>query len=144
MFVMCGSQALVLTVLAACFTLGLLAKAMLVTLPFLLLLLDYWPLRRFAVLPKRLLMRGARPPASVSWLILEKLPLLVLVVATSIATIFAQERALGSGQFLADALAGRERFGHHLDLSAPDGLAGSSGAILSPSQGIHSSLDRHF
>ena len=49
MFVMCGSQALVLPGSAACFTLGLLAKAMLVTLPFLLLLLDYWPLRRFAV-----------------------------------------------------------------------------------------------
>jgi tetratricopeptide (TPR) repeat protein len=31
-----------------CFALGLLTKAMLVTLPFALLLLDYWPLRRFA------------------------------------------------------------------------------------------------
>ena len=35
-----------------------------------------------------------RPPASVSWLILEKLPLLALVVATSIATILSQEQAL--------------------------------------------------
>jgi len=31
----------------ACFTLGLMAKPMLVTLPFVLLLLDYWPLNRF-------------------------------------------------------------------------------------------------
>jgi len=32
----------------ACFALGLMAKPMLVTLPFVLLLLDYWPLERFA------------------------------------------------------------------------------------------------
>ena len=105
-------------VLTACFTLGLLAKAMLVTLPFLLLLLDYWPLRRFAVVAETAVDARARPPASVSWLILEKLPLLALVVATSIATILSQEQALAVGQFLADALAGRKRFGHDLDLSA--------------------------
>ena len=34
--------------LLAVFVLGLLAKSVLVTLPFLLLLLDYWPFRRFA------------------------------------------------------------------------------------------------
>ena len=39
-----------LTVLAT-FALGLLSKAMLVTLPFVLLLLDYWPLQRLARLP---------------------------------------------------------------------------------------------
>ena len=33
--------------MAATFTLGLLSKPMLVTLPVLMLLLDYWPLRRF-------------------------------------------------------------------------------------------------
>jgi len=33
--------------LLVCFALGLMAKPMLVTLPFALLLLDYWPLRRF-------------------------------------------------------------------------------------------------
>lgn len=32
--------------LCGCFTLGLMSKPMLVTLPFVLLLLDYWPLRR--------------------------------------------------------------------------------------------------
>src|SRR5208282_2271790 len=31
-----------------CFTLGLLSKNMLVTLPFVLLLLDYWPLHRLS------------------------------------------------------------------------------------------------
>ena len=83
-------------VLTACFTLGLLAKAMLVTLPFLLLLLDYWPLRRFAVVAETAVDARARPPVSVSRLILEKLPLLALVGATSIATILSQEQALAS------------------------------------------------
>jgi len=32
-----------------CFALGLMSKPMLVTLPFVLLLLDYWPLRRLAL-----------------------------------------------------------------------------------------------
>ena len=30
-----------------CFALGLMAKPMLVTLPFVMLLLDYWPMQRF-------------------------------------------------------------------------------------------------
>ena len=32
-----------------CYVLGLMSKPMLVTLPFVLLLLDYWPLRRFSI-----------------------------------------------------------------------------------------------
>jgi tetratricopeptide (TPR) repeat protein len=82
--------------LSFCFALGLLAKAMLVTLPFLLLLLDFWPLRRFAL--ARQTSDDATTPAasSVSRLVREKLPLLALVIAVSIATVFAQERALVS------------------------------------------------
>ena len=56
------------------FALGLMAKPMLVTTPFLLLLLDYWPLRR--------LQRST---------VLEKIPLLVLSVASGIATLLAQK-----------------------------------------------------
>ncbi len=59
--------------------LGLLAKPMLVTLPFLLLLLDYWPLGRFASL--------ARPPFALIW---EKLPLLALSAASCVVTYLAQ------------------------------------------------------
>jgi protein O-mannosyl-transferase len=81
-------------ILMACFALGLMAKAMLVTLPFLLLLLDYWPLRRFATVSETAADERTCPPVSVAWLILEKAPLLVLVVGDSIATIFSQERAL--------------------------------------------------
>ncbi len=52
------------------FALGLLAKPMLVTLPFVLLLLDYWPLERFSF-------KGDWPGRLLR-LILEKAPLLIL------------------------------------------------------------------
>jgi tetratricopeptide (TPR) repeat protein len=83
-------------ILMACFTLGLMAKAMLVTLPFLLLLLDYWPLRRLAAISETTAGAETCPSVSVRWLILEKVPLCALVVADSIATVFSQERALVS------------------------------------------------
>jgi tetratricopeptide (TPR) repeat protein len=63
------------------FCLSLLAKPMLVTLPLLLLLLDYWPFRRLG-------------PAGVSWrrLVLEKLPMLALAAAMSLVTLDVQTR----------------------------------------------------
>ena len=58
-----------------CFALGLMAKPMLVTLPFVLLLLDYWPLGRL------------RLAAPFCWrLIIEKLPFFVLALGGSIVT----------------------------------------------------------
>ena len=61
---------------AVFFTLGLMCKPMLVTLPFVLLLLDYWPLNRLffkdSTLDRRIL--------------LEKIPLLVLSIIFSVAT----------------------------------------------------------
>jgi tetratricopeptide (TPR) repeat protein len=56
-----------------CFTLGLLAKPMLVTLPFVLLLMDYWPLGRLT-----LEKNGNFSLASLVRLVIEKSPLLVL------------------------------------------------------------------
>ena len=71
------------------FMLGLMAKPMLVPLPFLLLLLDYWPLGRC----EEVVCGGIRRlPASVGRVILEKVPLVVLSVAAGIVTIFAQHR----------------------------------------------------
>lgn len=71
------------------FAVGLMCKPMLVTVPFVLLLLDYWPLNRFATLRDRegqhLKIRG---------LILEKLPLLGLAVGSCVATLFAQTGAM--------------------------------------------------
>jgi tetratricopeptide (TPR) repeat protein len=61
--------------------LGLMSKPMLVTLPFVFLLWDYWPLGR--------LRPGA--PISPARLALEKLPFLVLSAASSTATLVAQE-----------------------------------------------------
>lgn len=69
------------------FALGLMAKPMLVTLPFVLLLLDYWPLRRVPL---------GTPPSEnqrpVSQLVLEKLPLLALAITSSVVTIVTQQR----------------------------------------------------
>jgi len=64
--------------MAILFTCGLLSKPVFVTVPLVLLFLDYWPLRRFE---QRLAIRG---------LILEKIPLLILSLAVSAATITGQ------------------------------------------------------
>src|SRR5258705_1606495 len=64
--------------------LGLLAKPMLVTWPFVMLLLDYWPLQRFRkseVRSQKSVVRG---------LVIEKIPLLVLVAASAGITSVAQ------------------------------------------------------
>ena len=71
------------------FALGLMAKPMLVTLPFVLLLLDYWPLRRFGSQNDK-----RRGKAWAGWkLIWEKTPLLVLVAASSVVTYIVQEKS---------------------------------------------------
>ena len=73
----CGTGNYLLVVLM--FGLGLMAKPMLVTLPCVLLLLDYWPLKRF-------------DKFSIKWLIVEKIPLFVLAAGSSIITFFVQQK----------------------------------------------------
>src|SRR6266513_3795529 len=82
------------------FALGLMSKPMLVTLPFLLLLLDYWPLHRFEK-PSS----AKSKSKSRSWLdrqsiprqlILEKIPLLALSAGSCVATLLAQSQRVGS------------------------------------------------
>ncbi len=73
---------------AALFALGLASKPMVITFPFLLLLVDYWPLQRLPVPP-------VRESARSFWrafgrLVLEKSPLFLLVVASGWITIYAQ------------------------------------------------------
>jgi tetratricopeptide (TPR) repeat protein len=63
---------------------------MLVTLPFVLLLLDYWPLRRIGPETDSA-GKKFRVPREV---VLEKLPLLGLAAASCVATIFAQQTAI--------------------------------------------------
>jgi Flp pilus assembly protein TadD len=67
-------------VVAMLFGLGLLSKPMLVTLPLVLLLLDFWPLGRLGSAPVRRLL-------------LEKLPLLAMSVASSLVTLSVQQQA---------------------------------------------------
>lgn len=79
------------------FALGLLSKPMLVTLPFVLLLLDYWPLRRVSAVP-------------VTRLLLEKAPLLVMSVAVVVVT----ARGAGYNDALMAALPWSCRLGNAL------------------------------
>jgi tetratricopeptide (TPR) repeat protein len=76
------------------FALGLMAKPMLVTLPFVLLLLDYWPLGRFDRSVADLGSSPARaeetPWFRVRRLILEKIPFLLLTVASCVVTTWSQ------------------------------------------------------
>jgi protein O-mannosyl-transferase len=65
-----------------CFVLSLMSKPMVVTLPFILLLLDFWPLNRFP----------ANRPAK---LVLEKVPFLVLSTVICLITIPAQKAVGG-------------------------------------------------
>jgi protein O-mannosyl-transferase len=73
--------------LAAMFAAGLMAKPMVVTLPCVLLLLDYWPLGRIQTGPP-----GATgmPRFAISKLILEKVPLFFLSALSAVITIKAQ------------------------------------------------------
>ena len=84
--------------LLLCFTLGLLAKPMLVTLPFVLLLLDYWPLGRLPGQTANLAEAGVPPPRPSIWvywpLLKEKLPLFALAGLSCLMTMLAQR---GSG-----------------------------------------------
>lgn len=83
------------------FVLGLSAKPMLVTLPFVLLLLDYWPYDRFrrkSSSDNTVLYH----PHSVKFLLLEKLPLFLVTLAASVVTFLVQQKgaAVGSlGEF---------------------------------------------
>lgn len=71
---------------ALLFALGLMAKQMPVTLPLLLLLMDFWPLDRLQRTEGT-----ATGRVGLKMLLLEKVPLLLLAVAASLATLFAQE-----------------------------------------------------
>ncbi len=78
---------------ALLFVLGFMAKPQVITLPFVLLLWDYWPLRRFQI--------GSRhfgstpetdiPPTSFYQLVREKVPLFVLCLIDAYATMKAQQ-----------------------------------------------------
>jgi tetratricopeptide (TPR) repeat protein len=82
------------------FAMGLMSKPMVVTLPFLLLLLDYWPLERWhpGTGDTHSSLKAGRM-SSFLHLFLEKIPLLVLSGAGGVMTYFAQDRAGGIAFF---------------------------------------------
>jgi Flp pilus assembly protein TadD len=72
------------------FILGLMAKPMLVTLPFVLLLIDYWPLNRFQFGQSS--GGGSKKQRSLALrLVWEKIPLLALAAASSVVTLIVQQ-----------------------------------------------------
>lgn len=72
------------------YILGLMAKPMLVTLPFVLLLLDYWPLKRFQLWPSNNENPAIQRPFYFG-LIREKIPLFILSFASSAVTYLVQK-----------------------------------------------------
>jgi protein O-mannosyl-transferase len=80
-------------------TLGLMSKPMLVTLPFALLLLDYWPLRRFKYELERNRDETSKKITAKSseffQLVFEKIPLFLLAAGSSIVTVLANNIAFG-------------------------------------------------
>ena len=78
------------------YIMGLMAKPMLVTLPFVLLLMDFWPLNRFRLYPADKQINQSNPKTSIRWLIFEKTPLFIITFLFSIICIFAQGEAVQS------------------------------------------------
>merc|ERR1711969_468987 len=70
------------------FTLGLMSKPMLVTLPFALLLLDYWPLRRLKFGQERdnneISEKNTAKRSETLRLVVEKIPLFLLTIGSGI------------------------------------------------------------
>jgi tetratricopeptide (TPR) repeat protein len=92
------------------FAVGLMSKPMVVTLPVVLLLLDYWPLHRLQLQTKNSTLKTLSP------LCLEKLPFFLLVAASSIVTLIVQRKggavssALSLGARVANALVAYGRY----------------------------------
>jgi protein O-mannosyl-transferase len=84
------------------FALGLMSKPMLVTLPFVLLLLDYWPLRRI-----QFGQRAGNRKSDIRRLVLEKVPFFALSAVSSLVTFFAQRSGGAVGSLEALPLATR-------------------------------------
>jgi len=87
-----GRYALILV----CFSLGLMAKPMLVTLPFVLLLLDYWPLGRLSFNGPAAAAASPKPDPGVTLkrLLWEKSPLLAIAALSSVVTFYAQKQGM--------------------------------------------------
>ncbi len=89
-------------VVAVLFALGLMAKPQIITLPFVLLLWDYWPLGRLSFGEKfgqATSSTATFPKKKLSWLVAEKLPLLVISLASALITMTAQSTGGATSAF---------------------------------------------
>jgi len=81
------------------FALGLMSKRMLVTLPFVLLLMDYWPLRRLKFGKEKgsneILEKNTAKKSEAFRLVVEKIPLFLLTIGLSIVTLLLAKIASG-------------------------------------------------
>ncbi len=108
------------------FACGLMSKAMVVTLPLLLLLLDFWPLHRFlrpwpmAAMDKNKLLSVSKR------LILEKIPFLGPIVAVGVGLLFSRDR---NNVVVAVALLTGQGLVPHKDFSP---MAQTGHALLTP------------
>jgi protein O-mannosyl-transferase len=89
------------------FALGLMAKPEIITFPFILLLWDFWPLRRMGAGTSSDHLPVISPPRSFSYLLVEKVPLIALSAGSAIITLIAQ----AGGDAVRSASA-RVRFGN--------------------------------
>jgi tetratricopeptide (TPR) repeat protein len=96
-------------VLLIVYALSLLCKPMLMTLPFVLLLLDYWPLRRIlrAASEDDTARTPALPAVSWRWLLMEKVPLFLLAAGIAVITTVLRERAGATAPLAVIPLAAR-------------------------------------
>src|SRR4029453_12580830 len=87
-------------VVALLFAEGLMDKPMLVSVPIVLLLLDYWPLRRFelsfSTSEKAGISKAGNQRRVIGLLILEKIPLVIFSATACVITFVPQKRATGA------------------------------------------------
>jgi hypothetical protein len=83
---------------AALFAFALLAKPQVITFPFVLLLWDFWPLHRIGSSGDSETAKSFTG-SSARWLILEKLPLLVISAADALITMRAQRTAVHNADY---------------------------------------------
>jgi len=95
---------------AALFGFGLMAKPEIITLPFILLLWDYWPLRRMQFGISSAPATPGVTQRSFSFLVLEKIPLLVLSAGSGVVTVLAQHS--GHAVRTLQEYSARARFGN--------------------------------
>ena len=116
--------------------LGLSAKSMLVSLPFVMLLLDLWPMERWRPswrLPPAAETPPRFPTRSIGWLVVEKLPLLAIAALVAAWVSFCQRQ--GGAMSMVNPVSVRhqpgQRAGFLRGVPLENGLAGQYGDLLS-------------